>query len=200
MYRFTTVFIKPLLLLLLLWAIGFLWFASLVPEEVEAPDSPTDAIVVLTGGSKRVAAGVDLLKAQKAKRLLISGVDEKVGTKSLERVVSKWPKEMQSFIDLGHAARDTRENSLEAKEWVDKNHFKSLRLVTSSYHMVRSHAEFRHAMPEIEIVDHPVFLHEVRSGGWWYSALTDSAVLGEYHKFVFATIRILCHDMLKKIT
>lgn len=200
MYRFMAVFVKPLLLFVLLWIVGFLWFASLVPDKVQTPDQETDAIVVLTGGSKRLQEGVELLKKQKAKRLLITGVNHKVGTETLEQVVQEWPKEMRHNIDLGHLAKDTYENSLEAKEWVAKNHFKSIRLVTNSYHMMRSRAEFEHTIPGIVIVEHPVFQEEVRSLGWWRSALSDSPVLAEYHKFLLAKLRIFCHDMIRKIT
>lgn len=200
MSRFISIFVKPLLLLALFWVAGFVWFASLVPDTVESPNTATDAIVVVTGGTKRLEAGVELIKTHKAKRLLITGVNHNVGTETLEQAVQEWPKEMRPYIDLGHSARDTRENSLEAKEWVEKNHFKSLRLVTNSYHMMRSRAEFQNAMPDVTIVEHPVFQEEVRSLGWWRSAISGSPVLGEYHKFLLAKLRIFCQDMVRKIT
>ena len=52
--------------LALTWLAGLVWFASTSPREPPPPGSAeaerrTDAIVVLTGGSERLAAGLELL-------------------------------------------------------------------------------------------------------------------------------------------
>jgi uncharacterized SAM-binding protein YcdF (DUF218 family) len=48
---------------------------------------------------------------------------------------------------LGFAALDTRGNALETANWVDSRHFRSLRLVTSDWHMRRSAGELEQVLP-----------------------------------------------------
>jgi uncharacterized SAM-binding protein YcdF (DUF218 family) len=49
-------------------------------------------------------------------------------------------------VDLGSESVDTRSNAEEAKRWLDKHRYKSLRLVTSDWHMRRARYEFRRVM------------------------------------------------------
>ena len=56
------------------WALGFVSFASTLPQEPPDESITTDAIVVFTGGSLRLEAGLQLLAAGKARKLFISGV------------------------------------------------------------------------------------------------------------------------------
>ena len=54
------------------WIGGFFWYVGQIPAEDEPIASAaetTDGIVVLTGGSERVAAGLALLREGAAKRL-----------------------------------------------------------------------------------------------------------------------------------
>jgi uncharacterized SAM-binding protein YcdF (DUF218 family) len=67
--------------------------------------------------------------------------------------------------------------------------FHSLRLVTADYHMLRSLFEFRRAMPETEIIAHPVFPNQVRRESWWRSPGTASLLISEYDKFLVALLR-----------
>src|SRR3546814_12830529 len=55
-----------------LYLLGYALFVVLLPRP--ADDRQTDAIVVLTGGPKRIERGLDLLERGRAKRMLISGV------------------------------------------------------------------------------------------------------------------------------
>ena len=57
---------------LLLYLLGYALFVVLLPRP--ADDRQTDAIVVLTGGPKRIERGLDLMERGRAKRMLISGV------------------------------------------------------------------------------------------------------------------------------
>ena len=66
--------------------------------------------------------------------------------------------------------------------------YRSLRLVTSWYHMRRSLLEFGRAMPRITIVAHPVFAHHVDPEGWLGSHGAISIVVGEYHKYLAASL------------
>jgi uncharacterized SAM-binding protein YcdF (DUF218 family) len=65
----------------------------------------------------------------------------------------------------------------------------SLRLVTAAYHMPRSLLEFRRAMPEIEIVPHPVFPKHVKQRNWWRWPGSASLIISEYNKYLVALAR-----------
>ena len=60
-----------------LWLAGLVWFAERV-SHLAPQAGATDAIVVLTGGSERVAEGVALLAGGSARLLFVSGVPEGV--------------------------------------------------------------------------------------------------------------------------
>jgi uncharacterized SAM-binding protein YcdF (DUF218 family) len=67
--------------------------------------------------------------------------------------------------------------------------FSSLRLVTAWYHMPRSLLELDRAMPEIEIIAHPVFPDEVNQEQWWVSRATMLLLASEYGKYLGALLR-----------
>ncbi len=190
----------PLLVLLLgglavLWLLGLLWFASAIPGDVADAASETDAIIVLTGGSLRVESGVRLLAAGKAKKLFVSGVFHGTDVGSLLRAAGQnADPALNCCIVLGHAADNTRGNALETATWMREEGFRSLRLVTSSYHMPRSLLEFARAMPEVRIVPHPVFPERVKQEHWWAWPGTASLILEEYEKYLLALARPLVHS------
>ena len=62
-------------LLLLLYALGFILFAVTLGRPAAASQPKTDAAVVITGGSGRIEHGVAALKAGKAERLLVAGLE-----------------------------------------------------------------------------------------------------------------------------
>ena len=68
--------------------------------------------------------------------------------------------------------------------------YRSLRLVTSWYHMRRSLLEFSRAMPRVAMVAHPVFaqMSTRKAGG---TARAGQRVFGEYDKFLVAWLRCL---------
>src|SRR5690606_16587393 len=126
--------VRSAMLIALAWIAGFVWFVMSLPEP--APDGiRTDGIVVLTGGPGRIARGVDLLRAGRAERLLISGVDVSVRPIELAVEFKVPPAVLECCIDLGKRAADTRGNGEEIAEWVEKHRYKSVRLVTSQFHI-----------------------------------------------------------------
>ena len=64
-----------LLLLAFLWFAGLVVFVSGLPGHPQEADRHTDAIVVVTGGSERLAEGIRLLNHGLADKLFISGVN-----------------------------------------------------------------------------------------------------------------------------
>jgi uncharacterized SAM-binding protein YcdF (DUF218 family) len=183
------------LLVMALWLTGLIYFAASIPGRVRDRDSITDAIVVLTGGSDRLQAGLELLADKKAVHLFISGVHEIVDLPALLESVDLPPERMPTAdmiaccITLGHKAGNTAGNALETAEWMANNHFISLRLVTADYHMPRSLFEFHRAMPGVEIVPNPVFPAEVKRDEWWLWPGTASLLVSEYHKYLIALLR-----------
>jgi uncharacterized SAM-binding protein YcdF (DUF218 family) len=136
---------RILAFVLLAWALGFAWFALLLPQPTALAQS--DAVVVLTGGPNRIDRGLEILKAGKAKRLLISGVDRDVRPREL---AAQYPGSARYFdccIDLGFASVDTRSNALETARWVSRNKVRTLRLVTHDWHMRRARFELDRALP-----------------------------------------------------
>jgi uncharacterized SAM-binding protein YcdF (DUF218 family) len=66
------------------------------------------------------------------------------------------PAEMACCVVLGFAALDTRGNALETATWVENAHFRSLRLVTSDWHMRRSAGELEEVLPDVRMVEDAV--------------------------------------------
>jgi uncharacterized SAM-binding protein YcdF (DUF218 family) len=173
-----------------LWLGGLVWFAQRIPTEVADSETRTDAIVVLTGGSLRVQSGLALLAAGMAKKLFISGVYRSTDVAALLRVSRQSPAHVACCIALGHAADNTYGNALETAQWMRKEGFHSLRLVTASYHMPRSLLEFSRAMPDLRIIPNPVFPPGVPLS-WWTSPRGLVLVVGEYQKYLLALARPL---------
>ena len=176
-------------LCLALWVVGLVVFAASLPREVADPARRSDAIVVLTGGSGRLRQGFKLLAQERAQQLFVSGVERGVQVGELLRIDRIAPPELACCVVLGYQADDTRGNALETAEWMRKQGFASLRLVTASYHMPRSRLEFHYAMPEIEILPHPVFVAHFKQADWWRWPGSASLLAREYSKYLAAWLR-----------
>jgi uncharacterized SAM-binding protein YcdF (DUF218 family) len=172
-----------------LWLAGLGWFAT--PPAGDLQTAPTDAIVVLTGGSQRLQTGFDLLREGKGRKLFVSGVSHQVDLNDLLRASGNAPDWALCCVVLGHEAEDTLGNAYETSQWMRRQGFRSLRLVTAWYHMPRSLLEFDRAMPEMDIVAHPVFPDQVKQGRWWAWRGTAVLLVGEYIKYLAALLRPL---------
>jgi len=127
---------RVLSLVVVLWACGFLWFAMALPQPADA--QKTDAIVVPTGGGGRIQRGLELLGQGQARQMLVSGVDEEVRPNEFAVEYRVPAQTMACCVTLGFAALDTRGNARETSEWVAQRKVRSLRLVTSDWHMRRA--------------------------------------------------------------
>ncbi len=137
---------RALAFLALLYAIGFLWFAAALPQPAAAV--VTDAIVVPTGGAGRIGRGLDLLNQRKASAMLVTGVDREVKPHEFAAEYKVPARTMECCVTLGFAAVDTRSNAAETAAWIAHHHFRSLRLVTTDWHMRRAAAELGAALPD----------------------------------------------------
>jgi len=162
---------RILSLLVILWGLGFAWFAIDLPQP--AGDENTDAIVVLTGGPGRIQRGLAMLKTGHARRMLVSGVDRRVRPEDLENAFHAGPI-LLARVDLGRSAVDTRSNALETRRWIADHHYKSIRLVTTDWHMRRARFELRQVLRDVTVVPDAVKSEPDLMG-----------LLREYHKFLF---------------
>lgn len=180
--------ISILTILAAVWLIGYALFTASIflikPKDI---DKQMDAIVVLTGGNYRVQTGLELLAHGNAKHLFISGVNPDVTRWTIQSLWDDEPALPECCIDLGKNAKTTLENAREVKEWVEKKGFKSIRLVTSNYHMHRAMLETHHAMPDIEIVSHPVMTPDYQPDEKRFWLITFS----EYNKVLYRWAQIM---------
>ena len=140
-------------LLLLLYALGFILFSVMLYGPAPKDSARTDSAVVLTGGSGRLERAVEVLRERKARRLLVSGADPLVTKADLARRVRGSDKLMRCCVDLDSAPVDTRTNAEETRRWLAQRHYKSMRLITSDWHMRRAYYDFRRVLgPDYEII------------------------------------------------
>jgi uncharacterized SAM-binding protein YcdF (DUF218 family) len=137
-------------ILFLAWVLGFAWFALLPP--MPAPLQKTDAIVVLTGGPGRIDRALDMLERKQAERLLISGVAREVKPHELAAEYKRPVSLFDCCIALGFEAEDTRSNATEVVNWVARRNYKSVRLITTDWHMRRAEFELRRAIDKDVVI------------------------------------------------
>lgn len=169
--------------------LGFLWFLDAAAAPPEAPDRPTDGIVVLTGGAERVRTGLALLAAGKAERLLVSGAHPDARLAELAQAAGQPVAPLHSRVALGRAARSTRGNAAETAAWARAEGLRSIRVVTAGYHMPRATLELRRALPaEVALVPHPVMPPALRDAAAPARPRTWSLLAGEYAKLIGALL------------
>ena len=175
------------------WAVGLVWFAGAIPRALPGDSAdatrPTDAIVVLTGGSGRLGTGFDLLAAGRARKMFVSGVYEGLDVQELLSKSRQSPTDIECCITLGYSADSTVGNAYETADWLREQGFRSMRLVTADYHMMRSLLEFRMVIPDVEVVPHPVASPNVHLDDWWRWPGTASLLVTEYNKYLVTRLR-----------
>lgn len=158
-------------LALIAWALGFALFAVALPEP--AGDARTDAIVVPTGAAGRIDRGLELLAADAARRMLVTGTAPGVRKSDLVRTYGH-PATFACCVDLGEQAVDTRSNAAETAQWVAEHRYRSVRLVTSNWHARRADMELAQTLgSDITIVIDGVPSHP-----------SLAQLLNEYHKLL----------------
>jgi uncharacterized SAM-binding protein YcdF (DUF218 family) len=132
------------------WALGFAWFAAVLPQPLGPGRS--DAAVVLTGGKGRIPRALEALERGWVKKVLVSGVDSEVRRREFAAEYEVPRRTMACCLTLERTSVDTRSNAREAADWIAAEKARSVRLVTSDWHMRRAAWEFAQAAPEAEIV------------------------------------------------
>lgn len=142
-------------LVLLGWALGFAAFMLTLPEP--AGGDRTDAIVVPTGAAGRINRGISLLEQDAARAMLVTGVDPDV-TRGEFAAAYRVPRRLMACcVELGSEAVDTRSNADETAAWVRARRYRTVRVVTSDWHMPRTRMELANALgDDAETIADPV--------------------------------------------
>ena len=177
-------------------AFGFMLFAISVMRDRPESRQTADGIVVLTGGETRIQAGAKLLTEGRGKRLLISGVNRRVGREDVKRIAGLKNELYTCCVDLGYEALDTVGNADETRTWANSNGYNRLIIVTSSYHMPRSLAELALAMPDRQLIPHTVTPKSFPDSGWWLHVATTRLLLSEYLKYLPAAARLTTQRLM----
>ena len=85
---------------------------------------------------------------------------------------------MQCCVDLGSESVDTRSNAEETRRWLERRRYRSLRLITSDWHMRRARYEFRRVLGD----DFPILADAVRTEPGFMT------LFGEYNKYLLRRI------------
>lgn len=178
---------------------GFIIFVRNLATEEPVARTPADGIVVLTGASSRIKDAMDLLADRRGQRLLISGVNPNTTIETFRDTHPQYRDLFDCCVDLGHRALDTIGNAEEAANWARAHAFKSLILVTSSYHMPRSQLEFSTTIPNVRIIAFPVITPQVRIERWWAYPGTFRLLFVEYVKYLAALARTGVFGKVKSI-
>ncbi len=169
---------------------GFVAFATCATTVQQSPARQADAIVVLTGGEDRINVALGLLRQGAGRRLLISGVNPRTSSAAIRDRTGEDRQLFECCVDIGREANDTVGNAEEARDWAELHSYRTLVVVTSSYHMPRTLTEFARAMPTIDLVAHPMLSRNFRDHPWWQSPPILRLLLSEYVKFVAAWTRL----------
>ena len=174
----------------LLVAGGFFWFAWQIPTDEVSLTRNADGIVVLTGAASRIPDAIELLAADRGKRLLITGVHRATSAREIARLTPLYSKFFTCCIDLDRSALNTLGNALETKRWAREHSFNALIVVTSNWHMPRAMAEIAHQLPEVALIPYPVISEKVKAEPWWQNTGTARFLVAEYLKYLFAITRM----------
>jgi uncharacterized SAM-binding protein YcdF (DUF218 family) len=161
------------------WAGGLIWFVDATRRTSEPPPPHTDGIVALTGGAGRVELALRLLVADRADRLLLSGIGGGSDLATLGRLAGIETAPLVGRITVGRYAASTRGNGVETAAWAEQNRIASLIVVTAAYHMPRALAELRHDIPHVRLYPLPV-----GSGGRGEKGVSWRLEAAEYTKYL----------------
>ncbi len=187
------------LMLVVLLIIGFILFATGIAHEQRGPQRTADGIAVLTGGASRIDQAMKLLAQGKAKRVLITGVNRTTTTEELKDLASQGDQYFACCVDIDKEARNTIDNATETSQWVALNHYGSIIVVTSNYHMPRALAELGRAMPDVVLIPYSVVDNNVHLDRWWSYPGTTRLLLSEYLKYLPALGRLGATNLVRNL-
>jgi len=169
-----------LVIILIALAVLFVDFAYKT-FSLRQQDVKTDAIVVLTGGRGRIEEGVRLFREQKARWLFLIGVDPLVQKSDLfKKGDGDWGGD---GVVLEKVSRNTLENAFYSRDLIIKKDIRSIRLITSRYHMKRATLIFRNLLPkDVAIYPQPVDSKNLKEK-WWNDGGSFRLLFTEFYKY-----------------
>lgn len=150
LYRFLALWVKKTSRWILGFSILFFGFGLIVfPIMIGRLPRPngsekTDAIVIFTGELEREKIALKLYHQGLARKIHISG-----------RYIGFRHKKSIPGVTFDFA-QTTQENIMLTKQWLHQNHIRSVRLVTSDYHMPRCLLLAKTFWPDMRLIPHPV--------------------------------------------
>lgn len=163
----------------LAWSLGFAAFVVFLPGPASL-DLRTDVIVVPTGGPGRIARGTRLVALGKARRMLITGAAPMVREREIAIENKLDPKIFDCCVDLDHEASNTRSNAEETVAWLQTRNVRSVRLVTTDWHLPRARLELDQVVgSNVMIVDDGI-----------RSRASFDVLMREYNKYLLRRIAV----------
>jgi uncharacterized SAM-binding protein YcdF (DUF218 family) len=166
-------------LAVILYALGFFLFSVTLGTPADK-SAKADAIIAITGGAGRIERGIDLLADGDGKRMLIAGADPSVTKADLVRRLGGKNRLMRCCVDLGSESVDTRSNAEEARRWLDRRGYRSVRLITSDWHMRRAAYEFHRVLGDDYTLIEDAVISEPRF----------VTLFGEYNKYILRRLAV----------
>jgi len=168
----------------------------------EQEPQKTDVIVVLNGrDTERSLAAVDLYNQGYAKLMIMAHIAKQPGTDEFwkrvggnlngkvffQRAIEAMGVPEESFRLIGNGVTSTYDEAVATKEFLKKNGYKSMLLVTSKWHSKRAYLTFRSALEndEIKIVNHPSRYDAFRPDAWWKNRNDAELVFDEYVRLIY---------------
>lgn len=167
--------------MLVVWLCGYIGFSFCIMKmPPNSSTEQTDALIVPTGGAThRIKEALNLHAQGLSQHLFITGVHKDVTVNEIKTMhKGRLP---DCCITLGHSAETTIENAEETLQWLQGKDIKSLRLITTNYHMPRAYLEFNTKLNNIKIIKHPVQkgTPSETTGRFWRLSFR------EYNKYIF---------------
>lgn len=179
---------------------GFVLFADHISRlSTPAATARADAIIVLTGGQARLTTAVELLKAGKGDRLLITGVNPDAARGDLPTVLGLDEALFNCCVDIDTAA-DTIANAEESSKWIAERGYHDVIVVTNNYHMPRSLMEITRQVEGVTLHPYPVVNTDLGDGNWLQRPQAVRVLLTEYVKYVAAVSRGLLSGSVQGIS
>lgn len=198
--RFANRLVGPgVAVLILFWAMGLVGFVITLPQPGSSGAIEADGIVALTGGSDRLLVAMDLLNDNSANRLLISGVHTDTTRDDLKNRIGQPQDRFDCCVDLDRNARNTIGNAVHTAIWAKGHGYRSLIVVTASYHMPRSLLEFHHQMPGHTLVPYAVVPSHIEMERWWSRPETVRLLVSEYVKYQVSWLRISISNLTAQL-
>ena len=167
--------------IILLLTGSFIYFVYGVYGSDRLPSTQADAIVALSGDPERIRAAVNLLAEGYGRRLLIAGIDNSA------EIADLYPVHRALFdccIDIDHRSGRTTGDAATIRRCALEVRPRSMLVVTSTFHILRTLLEVGRALPELHIVPFGVSTGLVDISEPWRRPEAANLLWREYIKFV----------------